>query len=155
RILPVNRESGYSSVHLIMHMPVKVDFGAGRSDGTARFEVQVRDVFEDGWGEISHKLAYKRQGKTDASSHIKRPKQAFRIARTRELNALKASADACSQHATLIDRNMAYWLDAAGLKGTERSVSEIDKDLANILALLPPHMTDARITLAEAYRTMQ
>jgi ppGpp synthetase/RelA/SpoT-type nucleotidyltranferase len=151
----VNRESGYSSVHLIMRMPARVDFGGGDTEDTARFEIQVRDVFEDGWGEISHKLAYKRQTKGDAGPDVRRPDQAFRIARVRELNALKASADACSQHATLIDRNMAYWLDAAGLKGTERSVSEIEKDLANILALVPSAMTDARETLSVAYRTMQ
>jgi hypothetical protein len=151
----VNRESGYSSVHLILQMPVRVDLGAGREEDTARFEIQVRDVFEDGWGEISHKLAYKRQTRGDAGTNTRGPDQAFRIARVRELNALKASADACSQHATLIDRNMAYWLDAAGLKGTERSVSEIDKDLTNILALLPATMTAARVTVSEAYRTMQ
>jgi ppGpp synthetase/RelA/SpoT-type nucleotidyltranferase len=63
---PIAR-AGYSSVHFNFELPVIVDFPRGDHpmDGhsgpqleRARFEVQIRDVFEEAWSEAEHYLFY-------------------------------------------------------------------------------------------------
>jgi ppGpp synthetase/RelA/SpoT-type nucleotidyltranferase len=63
---PIPR-AGYSSVHFNFELPVIVDFPRGDDplDGysqpqleRARFEVQIRDIFEEAWSESEHYLFY-------------------------------------------------------------------------------------------------
>lgn len=147
------RHTGYSSVHLVLGRKVKVDLGGGEVARLAKFEVQVRDVFEEAWSEISHRLSYKRAGTSEDVAGG--PDPAWRTAQSRSLNALKASADACSQHATVFDRNMSYWLDTAGLEGKDLSVSSIDEDIANMRQALPAEAGEAMNSIAAGYRMLQ
>lgn len=100
---PENRKSAYSSVHLVFSLRVSIDHaGKGQLLETARFEVQVRDIFEEGWGEIQHNLIYsdkdlpKIPSETDTSlDPLWQP----------HLNALKTFVDGCSQHASIIKKS--------------------------------------------------
>jgi ppGpp synthetase/RelA/SpoT-type nucleotidyltranferase len=99
---PENRISAYSSVHLIFSLVVTIEHPSkGKVRETARFEVQVRDIFEEGWGEIQHDLIYsikdrRDQAETDTS---------FDPLWQPHLNALKTFVDGCSQHASIIKRS--------------------------------------------------
>jgi ppGpp synthetase/RelA/SpoT-type nucleotidyltranferase len=93
--------SSYSSVHLILKVEFKEDGGSCYCP----VEVQVRRVFEDAWAEISHRLIYgpeKRSDRATVGSTSERP--AWRP----HLDALKAVVDGCMQHADLINRAYLY-----------------------------------------------
>lgn len=61
---PENKKSAYSSVHFIVRVPVTIDgfdrtkSAPGALGRTALIEIQVRDIFEESWGEIQHRLIY-------------------------------------------------------------------------------------------------
>jgi ppGpp synthetase/RelA/SpoT-type nucleotidyltranferase len=150
---PQNPESGYSSLHVIFALPVEIELGAGPEKVESSIEVQIRDVFEEGWGELSHRLGYKRynQGLSDARELDRQ----LKTARFRELNALKASADAVSQHATLLDRSLSYFVDSAGFSGAEQSVSNIEEDLNSILQIISPESSNWRALVGDAYHMMR
>ncbi|WP_289014409.1 hypothetical protein [uncultured Methylobacterium sp.] len=99
---PENRKSAYSSVHLVFALPLTVEHaGKGPTREVARFEVQVRDIFEEGWGEIQHNLIY------SDKDRLKLPNDAeasFDPLWQPHLNALKTFVDGCSQHASIIKR---------------------------------------------------
>jgi ppGpp synthetase/RelA/SpoT-type nucleotidyltranferase len=65
---PINRD-GYSSAHFNFELPVIVDFPRGDHPQNpsqpflerARFEVQVRDIFEEAWSEAEHFLFYRQK----------------------------------------------------------------------------------------------
>lgn len=98
---PENRKSGYSSVHLVVEVPVEIP----QDDGSSRtrlqpMEIQVRDIFEEAWGEISHFLRYAQErGDLDLEEH-----PLFDMWKP-HLNALKTFADGCSQEAEIIRTN--------------------------------------------------
>ena len=150
---PQNPETGYSSIHVIFALPVEIELGAGPEKLETSIEVQIRDVFEDGWGELSHRLGYKRYDK--GLSDRKDLDRQLKTARFRELNALKASADAVSQHATLLDRSLSYFIDSAGFSGAQQSVSNIDDDLDFILKIIPADSGKLRALVGDAYRVME
>ncbi|CDZ67998.1 Hypothetical protein NGAL_HAMBI2605_62810 [Neorhizobium galegae bv. orientalis] len=104
---PENRKSAYSSVHLIFSYPVDIDLtGKGRVRETAKFEVQIRDIFEEGWGEIQHNLIYSGKDKGKPSSEA----ALFDPLWQPHLNALKTFVDGCSQHASIIKRSYDFIL---------------------------------------------
>lgn len=94
---PIYKKSGYSSVHLV----AKVHLNDGSADDTL-VEIQVRDLFEEAWGEVEWALRYQiDREKTD----ISRIGTGLDVAWERHLNALKTFCDGCSQHATIIRRD--------------------------------------------------
>ncbi len=52
--MEVSRQSGYRSVHYL----VELNF---TQDSTTIAEIQVRTIFEEGYGEIDHRLRYSHQ----------------------------------------------------------------------------------------------
>lgn len=88
---PTHPETGYSSVHFV------VDIDVHESAQTrVPMEIQVRDIFEEAWGEIDHKLRYKPDGTW------RQYDDPFVQLWLRNLNALKTHCDGCSQHAWII-----------------------------------------------------
>lgn len=97
---PENRKSAYSSVHLVFALPVTVEHaGRGATREVARFEVQVRDIFEEGWGEIQHDLIYSDKDRPKLAAEVD---TSFDPLWQPHLNALKTFVDGCSQHASII-----------------------------------------------------
>jgi len=99
---PEHKKSGYSSTHIVAYVAVEVSTADGRREVRQHpVEIQVRDIFEEGWGEIDHALRYvnnRETGNLDESDELYQIWQPH-------LTALKTFADGCSQHATLIKRN--------------------------------------------------
>jgi len=94
---PQASETGYSSIHLILDVPVsfEVEINKTQKDHPLPIEVQIRSVFEDAWGEVDHKLRYSENRKVDATRRASSPWQPH-------LNALKVYLDGCDQHADVI-----------------------------------------------------
>lgn len=93
---PVNRKSGYSSVHFVVFVQYTSTDGKSKMQP---MEIQVRDIFEEAWSEIDHALRYvnEREGVSNVDDIFNR----WML----HLNALKKFADGCSQHASLIKTN--------------------------------------------------
>lgn len=125
---PENRKTGYSSVHLVVEVPVKVQ----KDDGTEHkidqlMEIQVRDIFEEAWGEIDHALRYAQE--RDDQRLEDHP---FFDNWKPHLNALKTFADGCSQHASLIKTHA---IDSARIQKTlvDRRPTEEPETVIGIL----------------------
>lgn len=98
---PENRKSGYSSVHLVVWVPVQVKQDDGTTiTKTQAMEIQIRDIFEEGWGEVDYTLRYVEEREDDVGGES----QLFDNWKP-HLNALKTFLDGCSQHASLIKDN--------------------------------------------------
>lgn len=148
--LPENRKSAYSSVHLIFAMPVAVDFpGTSRVEEVAKFEVQVRDIFEEGWGEIQHNLIYSEKDKVGQAST---ETHAFDPLWQPHLNALKTFVDGCSQHASIIKSSYDFILHRSmPTLDTESATPQITDRDAIIKALNKPENKEAVGSVALAY----
>lgn len=113
---PENKKSGYSSLHLVAFVPINHVNWEGREITTnVAVEIQIRDMFEEAWGEVDHALRYilEREDRGDESNPLV-------AAWLPHLNALKTFADGCSQHASLIKRNA---IDAAAVTAGEERLS--------------------------------
>ncbi|CAK0740291.1 putative RelA/SpoT domain-containing protein [uncultured Gammaproteobacteria bacterium] len=133
---PEYMKSGYSSVHFIVRVPIQcsefTDFNnKDKILGYVKIEIQLRDIFEEAWGEIQHSLVYagkdqSPQERLDASEASWRP----------HLNALKLYVDGCSQHATIIKQNARSPKPISSPKVDSTSLSPLENDLQNILSAL-------------------
>lgn len=97
------KDTGYSSVHIVLNVPIQ-DFlskvGASFDINSVKIEIQIRDVFEDAWGQISHLVTYQTKDKLyTTGAHPNRTVE--EIVRP-HLNALKTISDGCSQYAEQI-----------------------------------------------------
>jgi ppGpp synthetase/RelA/SpoT-type nucleotidyltranferase len=102
---PENKKSAYSSVHLVFQLQVNVDLLDRRQSAEdGKFEVQIRDIFEEGWGEIQHQLLYSQK---DGFERLPVTDEALAPWKP-HLNALKTFVDGCSQHASIIQKNFEY-----------------------------------------------
>jgi hypothetical protein len=99
---PENRKSAYSSVHLVFDRDVDIQH-TGKEPATelAKFEIQIRDIFEEGWGEVQHHLLYSEKERTDFEDGTAEKDDGTGTWRS-HLNALKTFVDGCSQHASII-----------------------------------------------------
>lgn len=134
---PESKESGYSSVHLIVDVEIELERAYGPSRSTAvPMEIQVRDIFEEGWGEIDHALRYKPDGQrlSDEHQEIKRWLS--------NLNALKTHCDGCSQQAWIIKERGIPGPDMASLVETTRSTETTQEAIAWLLDVLPSKFHD-------------
>lgn len=131
---PKNKKSGYSSVHIVLTVSVR-DPDTGQAH-LHPVEVQVRDIFEEAWGEIDHRLRYMvdREG-------LAAPSEDLISLWKPHLNALKTFADGCSQHATLIKRNAIDELAQAETRPEKKTFDEGGL-LAAASAQLPKNLCD-------------
>lgn len=101
---PESRKSAYSSVHFVFERDVLIEH-AGKDEGEeiAAFEIQIRDIFEEGWGEVQHHLLYSGKDNLDLDENARSEDgELWQL----HLNALKTFVDGCSQHASIIKRNL-------------------------------------------------
>jgi len=97
-----SRDSGYSSIHFVLAATLPKRLNREEIADTVKFEIQIRDIFEEAWSQVSHVVSYgdkDRLYETGVPHHttvdiIARP----------QLNALKTVADGCSQLADQIRR---------------------------------------------------
>jgi ppGpp synthetase/RelA/SpoT-type nucleotidyltranferase len=143
-----SRETGYSSVHLVFETTVELSLpGETAGSMTAYFEVQVRDIFEEGWGEISHLLSY--SDKDVPLDELEQNSDGWR----NHLNALKTVADGCSQHANLLRPNARH-LRAALSEARAFSVSDVRADRDAMLEIIPPEHGVLRSKISQAYEIL-
>jgi ppGpp synthetase/RelA/SpoT-type nucleotidyltranferase len=99
KLKPPISASSYSSVHVLLECEV----GEGSKSLTSYSEVQLRSVFEEAWGEISHRLKYAPTKASRASGTVSSSKDdEFWL----HLDALKSLTDGCAQYADLINRQI-------------------------------------------------
>ncbi|MEA3010583.1 MAG: hypothetical protein QOJ91_2275 [Sphingomonadales bacterium] len=107
---PENRKSAYSSVHLVFWRDVSIQHPGKSAPETelAAFEIQIRDIFEEGWGEVQHHLLYSDKenfpDSDEATAHTCSEEEIEQDSWQLHLNALKTFVDGCSQHASIIRR---------------------------------------------------
>lgn len=122
-----SKTSAYSSVHLVMSRPCSISRLGEEVEENCSFEVQFRDIFEEGWGEIQHSLLY--SGKDDLNNEFENVAEQRRIPEL-HLNTLKIFVDGCSHQASLVKQNLEY-IDSIMLPNADnRSVTERTADLA-------------------------
>lgn len=131
---PESRKSAYSSVHFVFAHEVEIQHaGKAMTPERVSFEVQIRDIFEEGWGEVQHDLLYSEKDKFGAEAI---DAGIDRSSWTLHLNALKTFVDGCSQHASIIKSNLDGIRAARAPMTTTESVSERPSDLRQVLQLL-------------------
>jgi ppGpp synthetase/RelA/SpoT-type nucleotidyltranferase len=91
--------SSYSSVHVI----VKGEIRRASMPFAAFSEIQVRSVFEEAWGETSHRLKYAPVKRERAQSIAVAPEPDGVEGLWQHLDALKSLTDGCAQYADLIN----------------------------------------------------
>jgi len=120
-----SRESLYSSVHVVLCVHVETDaFDVGKILVPLQVEFQLRSVFEEAWGQLSHLLSYGR-------SRAIVDQKTWQL----HLGVLKALIDGCIQYAELIKEQSGIDMREAEAE-TERTRSAASPN--EILADLPP-----------------
>lgn len=170
-VIRTTRDTGYSSVHITFETNITTDKRThereiekeGASDiELARFEIQIRDVFEDGWSEIAHILYKEYDHQSD--SNFNSDSNTLEDAKSKEflyaqsephLNALKAVVDGCCQHANLI-RQYLPGFNKRAPEGRNLSITHLDEDRDSILdgTVIEPERKDLVKAIAEAYELL-
>lgn len=148
---PENRKSAYSSVHFVFSKAVKDD--SCPTISSLAFELQVRDIFEEGWGQIQHHLLYSEKDNLATPLLEQNKTEQWRP----HLNALKIFVDGCSQHASLIKQSYDLTRKLPLVSQDTLSVSSREKDREAVMDLLhakkaPPA---ALAAVTEAYKYLQ
>ncbi|HIJ85019.1 MAG: hypothetical protein HW380_512 [Magnetococcales bacterium] len=129
-----SKPSGYSSVHIIAK--VTVDYttisGEDKKGVDVAVEVQIRDIFEDAWGEIEHRMVY--SSKDDGEGE-NRPFLSDSIW-GQHLNALKTLLDGCSQYASILYRYEQQSQIVENPKSDSAPLSLADTDKRHVISLL-------------------
>lgn len=87
-------KEGYSSIHIVTRLNVRVDDINPKGDYYLPVEIQIRTVFEDAWGEIDHRYGYVIRTGKDSGKPINNPEYVLA-----HLKVLKKFTDACSEYA--------------------------------------------------------
>jgi ppGpp synthetase/RelA/SpoT-type nucleotidyltranferase len=98
------KSSSYSSVHVLLDCEV----GVAPNHDVGCSEIQLRSVFEEAWGEISHRLKYAPAKIAHALSAQAEIPDGPLSDLLLNLDALKSITDGCAQYADLINRQMAH-----------------------------------------------
>ena len=127
---PENRKSGYSSVHLIVNVPVEKRLRNDEEEIVLQpMEIQVRDIFEEAWCEVDHALRYvdeREDADEDDVFDNWKP----------HLNALKTFADGCAQHASIIKKTAIKALKLRQTYGEQipaQTPNEAEQKLTDVL----------------------
>lgn len=152
----VNRESGYSSVHLILSAPVKLRLAnKGLVNETCHFEIQIRDLFEEAWGEIAHTLYYNEKDLM-VTDHVADERASNELWRP-QLNSLKAMVDACSQQAGLIEQSKRKVRQLVKNRDRYDSVTDLKGEMEAILAVIlnDTNTEELRGTIEQAFGLLE
>ena len=143
---PESRKSAYSSVHFVLVHDVEIEHaGKAKVDERMPFEIQIRDIFEEGWGEIQHDLLYSEKDQVvDDAGEPGREREPWAL----HLNALKTFVDGCSQHASIIKANLESLSASKAPTTANQSVSERGADLVTVANLLRRHKAKEQIQQA-------
>jgi ppGpp synthetase/RelA/SpoT-type nucleotidyltranferase len=98
------KSSSYSSVHVLLDCEV----GDAPNHDVGCSEIQLRSVFEEAWGEISHRLKYAPAKTARASSAQSKIPDGPLSDLLLNLDALKSITDGCAQYADLINRQLGH-----------------------------------------------
>lgn len=135
---PESRKSGYSSVHIILKVEIEIEESDGsKSRKKFPIEMQIRDIFEEAWGQIDHALRYKKNGEILGDDDVEMRQWLV------QLNALKTHCDGCAQQAWLIrERGI---VDAMGPSPTDpilKSIEPVMDAMQHLLDAFPSALHD-------------
>ena len=156
---PVVRQ-GYSSVHLVFETKVLVDFPkgsfpeAGRRTHTetSKFEVQIRDVFEEAWSESEHSLFY--STKDDFSEKLE--EELNEIAMIQNLAATHRSAvDMVREGVATVKTTVAATRLKFAPKFAYSSTTSPESDLERLTLVLEKVAPQAIGALKDAYADLE
>jgi ppGpp synthetase/RelA/SpoT-type nucleotidyltranferase len=127
------RATLYSSVHVILGSECEVEaIDGGKILVPIQVEFQLRSVFEDAWGQLSHLLSYGRSRSTV-------DQKTWQL----HLGVLKALLDGCTQYAELIQEQSGIDLtDAEAEKERSRSIVANPQQTLADLPALPASIRD-------------
>lgn len=146
---PESRKSAYSSVHFVFHHDVEIQHpGKEMQHEQTFFEVQIRDIFEEGWGEVQHHLLYSDKDNVGDDAAVPLADQ---VQWSLHLNALKTFVDGCSQHASIIKSNLDGLRASRPPTTANQSVSERKADVVHLIQALrkvrAPKDTEEKVSL--------
>lgn len=132
------RETLYSSVHVVLACQTTIETAHGSETCVIPVEFQIRSVFEEAWGQISHILSY---GRIRGTGDLKTWRG--------HLNVLKALVDGCIQYAELIKEQSGYELANAE---AEKETPKSTLSLSDAIAGLPDMPDDLRQRFVDAFK---
>jgi len=151
-----SRDSGYSAIHIVLFMTLHRRVLGNEVADTVKFEIQIRDLFEEAWSQVSHAVSY---GRKDGFFQTGvRPNSTVEILARPQLNALKAVADGCSQFAEQIRRtydDLRGRLSTFDPKSTYLSVVPLREVRDFILKSIPPEREVLIDMIKTAYGLLQ
>lgn len=134
KVIESSKASGYSSVHIIAMVTVDYEMILGeRNKGVdVPVELQIRDVFEDAWGEIEHRMVYssKDDEKGEMRSILTNPLW------RQHLSVLKVFVDGCSQYASILHRYELQSRITEEPKSDSAPISRADADKRHVISRL-------------------
>jgi len=133
-----SRDSGYSAIHFVLSASLRKKVYGNDVADAVKFEIQIRDIFEEAWSQVSHTVSYRQ--KDGFYQTGVRPNSTVEIIARPQLNALKAVADGCSQLAEQIRRtyeDLRGRLSIVDPKSTYLSVVPLPDVCAFVLASVP------------------
>ncbi len=145
-----SRDSGYSAIHFVLGATLPRRVNREEVPDSVKFEIQIRDIFEEAWSQVSHTVSY---GEKDSLYETgTRGNSTVELIARPQLNALKTVADGCSQLADQIRRtydDLRGRLSIVDPSSTYLSVVPLRDVRDFILARIP----DEREVLIEAIKT--
>jgi ppGpp synthetase/RelA/SpoT-type nucleotidyltranferase len=151
-----SRDTGYSSVHFVLQAHLQGELRGESAADAVKFEIQIRDIFEEAWGQISHKLSYREKDQFDENG-MRAPDTVDMIARS-QLNALKSVTDGCGQQAEQIRRiyaDMRGRFSVVGFGTGYRSITPLKKICDWIVNKIPAEQADLSGLVTTAYALVQ
>lgn len=145
QVNPISRETGYSSVHVILS--VKVPRDGDHELNEMRVEIQIRSALEDVWGQIDHLLRY---GSQRGSAVGVSTQTDGAITWTNHLNIFKGMIDVLVQYVDVIKRHSEEEpLSSPSDVADARTIARPQTQLEKLIAMNLPGEMMAR--LKEAY----
>jgi len=151
-----SRDTGYSSIHFVLQAWLVRKAIGGRVSHEVKFEIQIRDIFEEAWGQVSHALSYSDKDRFYRTG-VRPSGTAEMIARP-HLNGLKTVADGCSQLAEQIRRtygDLRGRLSVVGLGTTYRSITPLREICNSIVKWIPGERAELSDAVRTAYGLVQ
>lgn len=148
---PESRKSAYSSVHFVFSRDVRIQHpGKDEITETAHFEVQIRDIFEEGWGEVQHDLLYSGKDRLEADETGEDPASENWAL---HLNALKTFVDGCSQHSSIIKRefDLRNRKNLPSSNNPSSSVRWVDRDMIFTALRTNGMRREAELAVSQSY----